>query len=854
MASVKIPQYNQQTNTPTALMQIASNPVANPVAVSDAEGRGMLALSKGLGDVADAFTAKDNADGVIRAGETASKAHVQWAEYFKKKSETATDGAPGFTGDMVKEFDAFKKETIANEPNIKGRMLLESRLNSLGESIAGQSINFEARAGIANRDKQLEATYQNYAALVSRGEMTFTEARKAMGEVIANAGYDPILRNERFTKYNEKLAENKLTGDIERNPSGTKTALEGVYRTANLSAENASLIQQSADRLGISATDLQAIISYETGGKFDPSIRGGKNNKHIGLIQFGEEEQKRYGASQGQSFADQMKAVERYLIDRGVQKGDNVETLYRIVNGGNRNAPLSASDGNGTIAQHVEKIKTQHMRSAVDNADPDTKAAIRSMDINRVPTFLNHATSEDNRQRAVYRSQVEATLADQTTMYMNGDRVDKPLTQGQFQSAYGIAEGNARYEQYTQIAQLGQDIQSLKTMPVAQQESLLAQRKPDPNMPGYALATKRYDALVEAVNKTNEARLKDPMAFAENAKIGNIKPINWNEFGQAGSELKNRVGVAQTMTTQYGAPMAILTQREAQSLTAGFAVMTSQQKLAYINQIRTVVTDPAAYRSIMQQVAPDSPVTAMAGIIMQKQDNLVVNPFFGSKQVFDRSVVAQTLLEGEALINPTKTAKGENGVGKTFPMPKDEDLRTAFNNTVGNAFAGDPAGAAFAFQGVKAFYAGKAAREGDVSGVINSSRASDAVTAVLGNVVDPTGNGQRVIAPWGMPEDTFKDKAKAAFTKEAKANGLTGALAEFGNYGLQNFADSKYLVRSGTGFLQGKNGPIVVDLTTPASKVSMIPTDSVPEPQPGAVVPQKPEKQQTPITTQPKTK
>ena len=71
----------------------------------------------------------------------------------------------------------------------------------------------------------------------------------------------------------------------------------------------ARLVEQTAAKLGINASDLMA-ISYETAGSFDPNIFGGLNGDYMGLIQFGPSERQTYGAFPGQSFADQLGAVE----------------------------------------------------------------------------------------------------------------------------------------------------------------------------------------------------------------------------------------------------------------------------------------------------------------------------------------------------------------------------------------------------------------------------------------------------------------------------------------------------------------------------------------------------------------
>lgn len=124
----------------------------------------------------------------------------------------------------------------------------------------------------------------------------------------------------------------------------------------------------SAQRIGADPLDLATVISYETGGTFNPGIRGGAGNRHIGLIQFGIPEQQRYGASQGQSFEEQLPAVEGYLNDRGYQPGMGLLDLYSTINAG-RPGRYGASDaGNGgapgTVADKVNNQMGAHRQKA----------------------------------------------------------------------------------------------------------------------------------------------------------------------------------------------------------------------------------------------------------------------------------------------------------------------------------------------------------------------------------------------------------------------------------------------------------------------------------------------------------
>lgn len=131
--------------------------------------------------------------------------------------------------------------------------------------------------------------------------------------------------------------------------------------------EAVNTISTTAQRLGIEPRDLAAVMSYETGGTFNPDKWGGKNNNYLGLIQFGPAERKKYGVAPGMTFDDQMIAVESFLKDRGLKPGMGLPHIYSIINAGslkNGEPRWNASDGNGTVRTHIDRIAAQHYSTA----------------------------------------------------------------------------------------------------------------------------------------------------------------------------------------------------------------------------------------------------------------------------------------------------------------------------------------------------------------------------------------------------------------------------------------------------------------------------------------------------------
>jgi hypothetical protein len=137
---------------------------------------------------------------------------------------------------------------------------------------------------------------------------------------------------------------------------------------ASMNPELAAAIIASAKRLGVDPLHIATTISYETGGRMDPNLWGGKNNNHLGLIQFGEPERAKYGVKEGQTAVEQMGAVEAYLRDRGVKPGMGLMDIYSTVNAGRPGLYGRSDTANGgapgTVADKVNNQMAGHMTRA----------------------------------------------------------------------------------------------------------------------------------------------------------------------------------------------------------------------------------------------------------------------------------------------------------------------------------------------------------------------------------------------------------------------------------------------------------------------------------------------------------
>jgi hypothetical protein len=127
-----------------------------------------------------------------------------------------------------------------------------------------------------------------------------------------------------------------------------------------------------ASRYGLRPEHVAAVISYETGGKFDPDVWGGKNNNHFGLIQFGAAERekhlrpllgkRRFEDATPQEWAT---AIGSFLDERGFKRGMSVLDLYSTINAG-RPGLYNRSDNGGkdTVRSHVQRMLRDHVGPA----------------------------------------------------------------------------------------------------------------------------------------------------------------------------------------------------------------------------------------------------------------------------------------------------------------------------------------------------------------------------------------------------------------------------------------------------------------------------------------------------------
>lgn len=458
---------------------------------------------------------------------------------------------------------------------------------------------------------------------------------------------------------------------------------------------------------------------------------------------------------------------------------------------------VSAALGLSSIPTNTKRYTGN---AAFDAASPEAQAS-----------FMRQADQMRRQQQAEYKTTIDSQVRDATAAYMRGVEFPDPPDEEAFMAAYGVREGNLRYTEFknTQIA--GQYIGSFRNMPTSSITAYVDQLRPDTGETGegYASRAALYDNVVTAANQVIKQRQADPVQFSLAA--GQTKPIDMNNQTNFGQSIALRAAQVNDLAKAYGTPLTFFSKEEANQIGTFFRDAPVSQQSEYLDTIRQSTGGGKVYMSALQQISSNAPSAAVAGILMDKPGGMVAEKnWFNPDVSVSPETAAQTILSGAAARKVSDDAKG-------IAMPKDTDLRLEFSDMVKDAFAGDAQGASMAYEIAKDYYAGVMAKKGVVSGEIDSDTWKQAVNVATGGVHDYNGMGN-VLLPWGMSAEQFDKQVDQAWKAQVTGAGIK---APPGQYGLQSYGDSQYLVKLGTGYLLKNDGtPVVIDLTQQRQRFS----------------------------------
>lgn len=316
--------------------------------------------------------------------------------------------------------------------------------------------------------------------------------------------------------------------------------------------------------------------------------------------------------------------------------------------------------------------------------------------------------------------------------------------------------------------------------------------------------SKEQISHIEKVKRFTDRSIKllneSPLTYATEREGAVLEPLDMANPASWASNLQNRTAILTEQTKRTGAAPKGLFPQEVHQLTSMLRSSPASQKREILASLRQGFGDDRVFKATMQQIAPDDPVTAAAGIAAAR----------GLTSTKDR-YLADELLRGQELLRPNRKEDGKPGSGSIVKMPADKDLMLVFANRSRDAFANNSEAGDLFFQQVKAIYAARTDAAGDMSGVVNSTRLEEAIAAVA---PFEKHRGRQIVMPHGMSYGQFRD----GLQRRVDDLVASGRLDDGWNAGklmdlpLQNSGDGKYIFRIGDGKLVDKGRrPVVID-------------------------------------------
>lgn len=455
--------------------------------------------------------------------------------------------------------------------------------------------------------------------------------------------------------------------------------------------------------------------------------------------------------------------------------------------------------------------------------DPDRRVALMR-DAQGAKWQLQQAQQHDANKRertaeralAVTTKQIEAGL---------------PLSAKGWDDLRSAVAGTSLAPEFNALVEQEREVQQVLRLPMAGQQEYLQKREMSLMTEGGTLTQRASLDRLKATVERNRKELEEaPLLAAQRLTGRPVAPIDLADLLQPGGthraaqQFADRTATLRALSGQFGAKVgrSPLLPQERDALMGLLNNASPTEATQLFGAMRSAIDDEDTYRAAMQQIAPDSPVRARAGILAAAGKQLVVeSSMFGSDAKESSAKVARTMLQGEAIINRSKSQKAEDGKAFSLFAPSRSAFAASFAAEVGDLYRGRPGAQEGDLQAAYAWYVGRAAEVGRLATKpddVDAKLARQAVAVTLGSVVNFNGQGE-VLAPMGMSGDEFKAKVRERFSQEVKARGLPpSVLSMYDHYGLTGYRrDGQYvLTLGGLPVVDPKRGtPVVIDLEPP---------------------------------------
>ena len=469
-----------------------------------------------------------------------------------------------------------------------------------------------------------------------------------------------------------------------------------------------------------------------------------------------------------------------YEQNKGHVTPETQRVLARAVEDGTQKE-LTAGYNARFLAERDNRAGLEALAKEVveSGLDETRKNIVHGRVLNRIETLDLRAERE--------RAQRERTIGKLINDANANTLAGMPSTVDQLTPIYEASKGTPLEAEAKQMVAIANATDAFsRATPVQQAQAITAAEtaaRADPSK----FDRRVVDAWKSIHASQQEMLKKDPVTFAVRQGIAETPPLDLSQPAAAGEALASRYAITRSMQAKYDAPNRPLTEPEVRLVSHSLEGASWKERRDYLGSLfQASGGDLQGYSGIMSQIAQDHPVTAVAGEYAAK----------------GRSQAADLMLQGEAILRPQAKGDGKPDGGGLLPMPPEQELRTEFDRTVRDAYAGRPEARNAMYQASRAIYAKLASDAGDKSTkAINTDRMAEAIRLATGGVEKYQGRVTQM--PYGMSLEQFRDQIRLRTedmqTAGALPEGITAQILR--TLPLWSVGDGRYVFRSGNGVL-----------------------------------------------------
>jgi len=720
------------------------------------------------------------------------------------------------------------KQSMGNE---EARQLFTEHANNTGVKLEGmlkrheaqQNTNFKIGTlsnGIDVTKRKL-ALYNNDDETLSSGidsimqdakdlgrlqhgseELGLIEGRKQVSETLKQATLAALQQNDHATamRIQERFGDNLDPDD--------RTGIQ------NKIADNwaAGLLQSNPEEVVnlLGKNNLKnAILKQESGGRnFNSSGEplGSSDGKSMFAMQVTHDTAANPGfgitPARERSAAEYNRVGSELLDKLRDRYQDDPAKVAAAYNAGAGTVDDAIAKGGADWIQHIPaSTRDVYVPNVLNTLKTGTPADIMSQQDRR--KWFNAAQSQIEHGRNVYAAELKRAIDDQYSQTTHTGQAGEMVPASDFQRAFGD-KWSSVYQDYSDNMDFAKTFFSIKTMPVAQAMQTLEDSRPQPGALNFEREQKQFELMSKAIEAADKERKTDPVSWALQNGY-NVKPINWANARDAQREIIQRDNIARQMSEHYGTAYTVLTKAEAGELSQRLSDGTEADKITTLKTLADSINEPQAYATTLQQIRPDSPATVVAGSLIGMDRMQKTRGYFSDSITGIRGEdLARTIIKGEALLNPGKAQRQEDGksAGVTLPTKLNESIYSL----LGDALAGDLETERGTVSAVRAYYAAKMDKAKSEGNQVQENLLNEAVQSITGGIAEHA--DKKVIMPFGMDETDFLDQAEAKLKQQL---GDRAAFIAFGKMPLIPVGANKYALQNGTSMLSMGGRPVILE-------------------------------------------